>query len=279
MEICIGTANFFTSYGVRNKKLINQEKVLDCAIYNGVDCIDYSFSYGSISSILIEKIIINNLKIHLKVSISKYFNQSKFIESILFLKNKLNENNIVSLSIHDPWYINENNLITLRNTFKFLKKEMPKLKIGISVYSKKDFIFLKKLECIEIIQLAYNPLQKKIFEYFVNEINTEKRFKLQIRSIFMQGLLLANDIQKYNINDSLKEYHKKWIRFVESTIYSANSICIDFAKKSNADQIIVGIDSQIQFEEFLAIFKRTTNINVPNFITPENINDARYWTK
>lgn len=279
MKVCIGTANFFNKYGVRNKEINDQDDILDYAILKGIEDIDYSFSYGTISESFIKKIKGNNLKIHLKSSITKSLNENKFIENILLLKNKLNDNNLVSLSIHDPWHINEKNIVKIKNIFIYLKSIIPKLEIGLSVYSKDDFKFLSKLELIEIVQLAYNPLQKDIFDYFINEVNTQNNIKLHVRSIFMQGLLISQNIQNYDLNSSLKTFHKKWINFVNGTKFSSKVICVDFIKKSNAENVIIGVDQKSHLEEFFKIFTKKTSISIPDFEAPLNVSDARYWVK
>ncbi len=279
MKVCLGTANFFKGYGIRNKKINNENNILDYAISEGVEHIDYSFSYGTMSEQLFKNIKKNNLKIHLKAPLTSCLNQKSFINQFLFFKNKLNDDNIVSLSIHDPWNIKDENVLTLKNIFRYLKRKMPALKIGLSIYDQKDLKFIRKLEYIELIQLAYNPLQRDVFEYFVNKINTDNKIRVHVRSIFMQGLLLLNDIQKYNLNCDLKEYHKKWINFVNKTTYSSDIICINFVKKIQADQVIIGIDNKSQLKDFLENFRTNIKINVPQYKTPKNVSDTRSWEK
>ena len=122
-------------------------------------------------------------------------------------------------------------------------------------------------------------MQKCVFDYFVNEINIENNIKLHIRSVFMQGLLLTNDIGKYNLNNNLKKFHQKWMNFVKETKLSSKVICIDFIKKINAEYVIIGIDKKRHLEEFITILNKNTNIAVPDFKSPLNVNDARYWVQ
>jgi len=279
MQICIGTANFFAGYGIRNKKIENQNEIINYAVSKGIKSIDYSFLYGTLSSQFIEKIKKHSLTVHLKSSITSNFDHQIFVKNILLFNKNLNKDNIVSLSIHDPWNISEYNVDLLKNSLEIIKKELPKLQIGLSVYNKSDFKFLKRLKFIEIIQLAYNPFENDVFNYFKEIVNLDNKIKLQIRSVFMQGLLITRDIKKLQINNNLKKHHEKWIEFVDHSGYSSKEICIDFAIKSNADQIVLGLDNILHFEEILKIFKQKIIIKVPDFKIARNISDARNWTK
>ena len=201
MIIAIGTANFNKNYGVNNRKEkldnIEIKKILKYAVIKKINYIDTALSYDNSHIIqnFFEQNKTNNLKIINKVDDS-------------------NLNNIYSMSnliLNKTEYILIHNYNDLRNK-NFIKEltEFTKkynIKLGISIYN--DFNFFELINYdFDLIQMPFNLFDKEN----LNKITKIKRFKpkieIQIRSIFLQGLL-EKDINylcnRFNINYEIKK--------------------------------------------------------------------------
>ena len=65
-------------------------------------------------------------------------------------------------------------------------------KIGVSVYSPEKAIEAINTECIDMVQVPTNVLDRRFEKAGVFEIAKMKGKKVYIRSVFLQGLLLMN---------------------------------------------------------------------------------------
>ena len=63
-------------------------------------------------------------------------------------------------------------------------------KIGVSIYKNDQLNKVFKVTKINVVQLPLNIIDRYFLASYL--INLEKKFEIQIRSIFLQGLLLTN---------------------------------------------------------------------------------------
>ena len=91
-----------------------------------------------------------------------------------------------------------------------------------------------------------------------------KKIKLHVRSIFLQGIILAN------MNFIKKKFKKwesifyKWENYCQSKKYSKIQLATNYILNINSiDKIIVGFNNSEQLHEFLAIKK--FKVDLPKF--------------
>lgn len=191
-DIIIGTAQLGTKYGIANKNksfdIIERLNFLDKIYNKGFKTFDTAYAYKNSHKILEHWIKKRNieLKIYTKIldlqkypseNINNIFNQS--IKSI-------NYSNLEGILLHNHLDWSNNNV----KSFILEKLEKKLIKnFGLSIY---DLNHIPFDTSVNIIQVPGNIFNQTIINS--NELNNflHKGGMVQIRSIFVQGLLLMN---------------------------------------------------------------------------------------
>ena len=108
----------------------------------------------------------------------------------------LNKKKIYGLLIHDYKQLKDNK--RLFQDLINLKKKKIINKIGVSIYSEKEFYELKKYyNKIDILQLPINIFDQRLIDS--NFLKRIKRYNIEIhaRSIFLKGILLKQNFKNY----------------------------------------------------------------------------------
>ena len=198
MKLIIGTASFRQNYG--NKISLNSNEIVDivehlCTL--NLKTYDTSPSYGDIETFF-GNTFRNDLKINTKIQIIKKsvdqiiedcFSQINRIKTNLF-KNKIN-----MVLIHNPWDIpkKERNLFSYK--FSQLIKSH-KLEWGISIYDLKDLEGWPQHFGPKNFQAPMNIFDRRFTKNKIENILGYHIKELQIRSIFLQGILLNKELIK-----------------------------------------------------------------------------------
>ena len=198
----LGVAQFGTNYGVTNintVKLKTAKKILKFAKIK-INTIDTAIKYKNSNKIL-RQINIKNFKINSKINLSKNpkNNSKKIFKHLKYLKiNKLNV-----LFIH-----NVNEFLKMKDKKKvyselmYLKKKKIFKKLGLSVYDINEVKDFMKLGKPDILQVPLNVLDRRFIKQNLISFFKKNKIKIQARSCFLQGLLIAkkipNKFKKYN---------------------------------------------------------------------------------
>ena len=167
-KLVIGTANFGKKYGLKNKK-INQKEVFKILNYSheiGIRTIDTAINYGN-SEKIIGKYKNKDWKI-----ISKVPNIPKSIKNInnflykLILKSQknLNVKRIYGILIHNPENLLNKRGEEIYKVLLNLKKRGLINKIGVSIYKFNQINMLIKKYKLDIIQLPFNLLDRRLIK-------------------------------------------------------------------------------------------------------------------
>ena len=243
-KFILGTAQFGKDYGISNlenrtaAKKINQ--IIKLCKKNKINIIDISENYYSKK---IDIILKKNFK-NLIIKISN-FNKKNYREKIsnIFSYNK----SIYCIMFHKASDLKKNYIFDVIKLLILLKKKRIIKYIGVSIYTKKDFLLSKKIlkNNLDIIQAPINILDKRfINKNFLNfcKINN---IKIHARSIFLQGLLLMNKRPKYF--NKWKNIFQKWDLILDQD--EKIKLCLNFLKKQKQiDKIILGVldDKQLK---------------------------------
>ena len=118
-------------------------------------------------------------------------------------------------------------------------------------------------------------LQKKIFKRLL-----KSKAKLQVRSIFLQGLMLKNynQLKKLNINKQLKIQLLKFIKFCSINDLSQLEASVHFIKQfKDIDFITFGINSNSQLITLLEEFNKKKKIPIGYKNYNDRYLDPRKW--
>ena len=261
VQLCLGSANFGSKYGLENKK-INKSKlinIISVAKKNNLLNIDTSFEYEN-SHQSLKKITDKKMQIHTKIFLKKnsnFISLKKKIENF----NKSSPSKIHSILLHD-----QNDALNIEKIelLKSLKAHKIVNKVGVSVY---DLLFLKKalkLWTPDIVQIPVNPFNLEFLSK--NFLNSLKRKNITIfaRSIFLQGMLVKEN--KY-LSKKFKNNFNSWFKFCKSESTHPVKACLDFCKSiKELDFLIIGVQDHEELNQIIHYFKQTKKINLNQII-------------
>jgi len=283
-NIIIGTAQLGSNYGIANKNknydIKEKFKLLNEAYKNGCKHFDTAHSYPESHSILGEwkKIYKTQPTFSTKIPNLKKNKIKNFDDFIAEIFNDLYITELDYILLHNSYDFKNKDLI--RNIDKYIKLKTIK-KFGLSIYDKEE-IFQNPL--IKTIQLPANIFNHNILESDELNLAKENKVEIQIRSIFVQGLILMHpkEIPQHleNTKCAIEFFHNiaKEINVDKShlAILMINKLCPDA-------KIIIGIDNINQLKNLITInkskIKNTDVIEILKYTKKQNNKnwDPRNW--
>ena len=292
-SLCIGTAQFGLNYGVTNKKgmvsIDEVQKITDNAYNSGIIYIDTAQAYGQSEEILGKTIRkTQNFKIISKISLPESIQNETKLEKILDTKfskslKNLRKKDIHALLIHKVKDLRSNYGNDFLLWLKNLKTNGLVKRIGISVYDFEDISHFD-LSNFDIVQLPISIFDQRFLKEGYLENILESGCKIHIRSIFLQGLILAKNSALPNfLSKGFKYHHKKFCDTANFSKLSQLDLACSFIKNlNNIESTLIGVENLDQFSEIINIW----NKDDLNFINKKLFNfnwdkiqdiDPRYW--
>ena len=284
MKIVLGTANFFQKYGVSKKKINTKEinRIFNFSKKNKIEYIDTANTYRFLNN-NISKSIFKKIKVITKLKLPKK-KQKLFIESIdKILKldlNKFNQNKFESILIHNVNDIKSKNGQLFLKKFLDLKKKGLTRYLGVSIYEIQDFNFIIKKFKPDIVQFPANIFDKRFLEKnFLLRLKKNK-IRCQVRSIFLQGLILNDEKSKVIFRKYKQQiFLKNLDNLCKKYNITRKEACLFFIKKQKKiDYLTIGVENLKQLKQNLAILKNNKLLNFKNLsVKNKNIIDPRKW--
>tara|TARA_B100000902_G_C27300573_1_gene912542 strand:- start:723 stop:1583 length:861 start_codon:yes stop_codon:yes gene_type:complete len=282
-KIVIGTANFGNKYslkGIKGLRTNEVEKILNFAYKKKIRNIDTAQVYGN-SELILGKIGIKKWNVSTKIQIKKKYKSysSYILSSVSKSLANLKIDKLENLLIHSELNkFNKKETIEIIKTLKELKKNKIIKNFGCSIYSPNDLYLSTKFNNIDIIQAPVNIFDRRFLNKDTMSYLKEKNIKLQIRSIFLRGLLL------YDYKKLPKKFHywkndfKRYQMFLKRMKLNKIIGALSILNKINYESVVIGFDS---YHELKEVFKNVPNNNliIPEFnIKKRNqIIDPRKW--
>jgi aryl-alcohol dehydrogenase-like predicted oxidoreductase len=255
--------------------------ILKCAKKYGINFIDTANNYGKSEEILGMNET-SSFELTSKFpTINKNMGVKKFIEKNLkeTLK-KTKTKQIYGYLAHNPNDLLSSKGKIIIKTLIQLKKQKLVKKIGVSVYEVKELKKILKVFKPDIVQLPINILNQSFLKNdFLKKIK-ELGIEIQVRSIFLQGMLLENKIK--NLSKIIDVKVQKIDKICNKKNITRLSFLLNFINSiQEIDKIVVGIDSVNQLKKIIKSMQNP--IKIGNFkglaLTDERIVDPRSWIK
>jgi aryl-alcohol dehydrogenase-like predicted oxidoreductase len=265
-KISLGTAQFGINYGI-NKKKINFKEIKKIINYSNkikIKKIDTAIAYGKSEKIL-GSFSLKNCRITTKIPAYRV----SYGDPEKWTKNQIN-NSLNSLRVkrlHGVLFHNTNDLFNsngkkIYKALLNLKKGGVIKKIGISIYDFKNLNKILKLFKIDIVQVPFNIIDRRLLKSSLLDLQKRNKIELQVRSIFLQGLLLKN--LKYK-NLKFNRFTKIWTalhNWLYNNKYNLLDVCINDCLRYNFDTIIVGFENLIHLKRIIN-YKKINNLRLP----------------
>jgi len=285
----IGTAGWGQSYGprlhARSIEPKTAEQILDAARGFGVRHLDTAPSYGRTEALL-GSIGIDDFEVTTKVPSIPLAAQdtTKWIEQRVETSlNDLNKETLETLLLHDPEQLATSRGPEIHATLLMLKNKGIARKVGISIYETTTLTELHAkgwLQSYDVVQTPLNVFDTRIIKSGWAAKLRQLGIKVQARSLFLQGVLLLEDVDMAPHLRVLKPYLDQWRDFVRLGNENAYSLALGAVlAKEDVEDFVVGIDSVLELKEFLQCLSARPTLAKPNFDLPEWVIDPRCWPK
>ena len=278
-KLIIGSAQFGMKYGVANKKGVPSDKELKKIFrfadqYN-INSIDTAHAYGNCESRL-GKLHLAHFNIYTKFHCNDDY--KILLENVIKSCNRLDINSIEGILLHGiPDFESFNNCFPYFNKLKELGLTK---KIGVSIYNPDELAYLLNNVQIDLLQIPLNILNRNSFPKTLLEEVKSRKIEIQVRSIFLQGLLLMDSSMRPNYFKKWSSLFEKWDKWLVEEKLSPIQACLSFALNNNyIDKVIIGIDSYQQLLDIVNEIKKLKKFNIPEeiFSKDKNLINPAMW--
>ena len=284
-KIGLGTVQFGLNYGVSNTRgkvpFEGVKEILDTAFKAGMDTLDTAIGYGDSEEVL-GKTGVKSWKVISKLPTvpNNCNNISGWIEQqVQDSLSRLDLNCLNGLLIHDPDDLYGPNRKLIINTLLSLKKENVVKKIGLSIYDPAEIETIIDQFPIDILQAPMSIVDRRLLSNKSITNLKENGCEIHIRSIFLQGLLLMNSLNRPIYFDRWKNLWSDWDNWLKSENLTGLEACLSYALgRSFVDRIIIGVSSREELDQILSISDKL-ELNPPKALesTDSNLINPSKW--
>ncbi|USF26724.1 Aldo-keto reductase YhdN [Firmicutes bacterium ASF500] len=268
MELCLGTVQFGTQYGIQGNARPRKQEVFDIitdALAHGIHWFDTASAYGTAEELLGDYIeehpgISKEINIASKLAPNALTNiptekkreiiLSKIQESL----NRLHRQQLDVYMFHNASHIFDEEAVAALDA---VRHEGLARSIGVSVYTPLEAMKALSYPQIEVIQVPYNVFDRRLDQcgFFVEA--KKKNVTVFARSSLLQGLAVmdANRLPAH------MEFASPYLKVFHSICDSASSSPLHAAISSVAghpgiDYLLFGVDNQDQLSNYLSFVSK-----------------------
>lgn len=267
MELCLGTVQFGMDYGVFEQKKKEPDyciRCLDYATQNGIRAIDTATAYG-----IAEQITGEFLR-RKTIDRNQLFLSTKLLPNILDecdvsqYANVIRQNLIKSLQTLHTDYVDAYFLHSARYAFhedilealSTVKQEGLAKEVGVSVYEPEEAMACIRSKYVGYIQAPYSIFDHRMKEKGVFDEIDIKKCKIDIRTVFVKGLvkLQVDEVPKYL--ERAKPVLEKLDRISEETGCSRIELAMNYVKReTKTEHLVFGIRDMEQLKTDIKAFE------------------------
>lgn len=277
MELCLGTVQFGMDYGINGKKKPSMKECMECmdyAVNNGIRSIDTAAAYGNAEEVV--GLFLKNKTIDRE----QLWISSKLLPNILDNCSPIKYREIIrgevvkSLQILGTDYLDGYYFHSARYSFNSdmiealyeLQLEGLVKKIGVSVYETNEANACLESDKISIIQVPYSVFDHRMETAHVFELAKETKTEINVRSAFLQGLVLKNRKTVPPYLQGAADLVDVFQRISEKCGIDRVTLALAYVKKErNVSRLVFGIHSLDQLKNNVEAF----NTEVPDEILQE----------
>ncbi|MEQ8363072.1 MAG: aldo/keto reductase [Cyclobacteriaceae bacterium] len=248
-RIILGTVQFGLDYGINNKggKTGAEEtfRILNYALDNGITTLDSAFAYGTALKIIGQ----------FHERFGRFFQvNSKFkVEQGDSVEKQLVRtfSNLGLKGIDTFFYHKFDDLQNTRiqHELKSFKSRGLIKKIGISIYTNREFEEAMNYEWIDVIQIPFNVLDNNNRRGDLIRLAKAKKKEIQVRSVFLQGLLFMRPNALPQRLKPLGRYLDVLNSISGEENLSIEEIALQYVMENPLiDNVLIGVDTLDQLE-------------------------------
>ena len=284
-RLTLGTAQFGKRYGVSNEScesvsIDEIERLLEYSLSHGITNLDTAFNYGNSERILGE-IGVTGFTITSKITLDEVYpksKQGKVLQDIEGSLARLKVSKLDTLLVHNPLALGGQDANRLYAELKLAQSSGMVKNLGISIYCPRAIKSILDEFALDVIQAPCNPFDDRIERFLKAPEKVSPSLVIQIRSIFLQGLLLMSAESRPSFFDRWHSRLARWDQWLIDNQISALAACVSFVfSREFVDQIVVGVVSRDQLQNIVNIVNENSNkypsdlaMNEDKFLDPFN---------
>lgn len=284
-KIAIGTAQFGSVYGISNTdgEVVRDEakSIVEFAHSHNIRKIDTAIAYGESESILGE-VGMSNFEVITKLAsppkdtddIGKFV-----IDEVEGSLSRLKINHLHGVLLHSPTMLLEPYADGLVEALNLLRTSGKVHQIGVSVYEPEDLDSVLSVMKIDMVQAPLSILDTRFRDTgWLEKLKTEG-ISFQARSIFLQGLLLMDKVNRPEKFSRWNDIWKVWDEWLLATNLTPLQACVQFAfAQKLVNSFVVGFQSTTQITEVSEFLFAPRDISPewPDRIPPDLINPSKW---
>lgn len=275
----LGTANLGMSYGVTNNSSFDPHHsrgILTKAINYGIRTFDTAPDYGIAEELLGELATeINPIKVVTKIPKMDTYSIENVYSSLQESARKLRTNSFFGVLFHDSFAHKKPNLDFISNQ---LLETGITTRIGFSAYSHEELIEGKNRNSHwNFFQIPENIADRRSMNSGDLELMSHNGDLLQIRSAFLQGLLLANPDDLATQFAEIRNISLVLREISEDCGVSVLDLCLSYTNKiSWSSGTIVGAAREEQIESIIKYKNIDIDLEKVPTLSPQYL-DPRNW--
>ena len=283
-SLILGTANFGSSYGISSQKKIateSIEQILNVAQENGIYHFDTAKSYGD-AEIILGKFLNKSQPLYIDSKISLL--ECKSVDSIVNAVNESLSNlgipKLNTLYLHNAELLSGNNSLIIKQGMEKVFDLGLANNLGVSVYTLKQLKEAKAVfPLLSTFQILENICDRRLIHLKELIDFTNRGNVVNIRSVFLQGLLLMN---LKNLPAKFQEATKSiddLNKYASENSVSVLDLCIAYVRKIPwVGNYLVGVESTSQLKGILeSSFELKENWETQISSLPDELKDPRFW--
>lgn len=285
-KLVLGTAQFMQNYGAVDSSPDSgpqqPERILELAASYGLRRLDTAPAYGEAETIIGD---FRGTRFEVTTKLSSLVKnvddtESWVVQEIEKSKLRLGDHGIARVLLHDPLGFFRDTFPESQSILQRIRDLLPGVAIGASLYSPDDWANIQELAELDLIQIPMSPFDQRFLNSGVLKLANSKGVKVQARSIFLQGILIAPNHQLPTYFHRWKRLMRKWNEFCSTQLSTAAEICYNHAAASKfVDEVVVGVKSTTELHQiFNAATASPKAVNVESWASDDlELIDPRRW--
>jgi aryl-alcohol dehydrogenase-like predicted oxidoreductase len=275
-KLTLGTVQFGMKYGIANRTgQVSRETartIMELARHGGIDMLDTAISYGDSEQSLGDIGVADwNVITKLPLVPDGCGDVGKWVQEQLDASlQRLRVSSVETLLLHHSRQLPGPYGKELVRAMRDAQDRGLVRKIGVSVYHP-DELDAIDMAAFQAVQAPFNVLDKNLLTSGWLERLREMDVEVQVRSVFLQGLLLMEPAarpQKFQRWDALWD---AWDHWLESSHLTPLQACLQYVMSVEAiDRIVIGVETPEQLSEILAV-QASDGLSLPSGIDSTDI--------
>jgi aryl-alcohol dehydrogenase-like predicted oxidoreductase len=280
MRLALGTANLGQRYGISNEVQVSRSKgieIIQFAHSQGFRDFDTAPEYGCAEELIKESLIGSDSRIQIKIPAQVGSDIHEITNTVERSLKKLNLKKIDTIFFHNPKFYNSANFPKIVET---LINDGYSTNIGVSCYLAEEVIeSYNKCKLLNSFQVPENVLDRRILRHPEISRLANDGCKFQVRSAFLQGLMLMNPDNFPKTLTSCRKSVKQLHAFAINHNLNLIQLLLSYAMQIEwADSVVVGANSIDQVKELMDAANNQLEVDWEQFEPiPEPLIDPRNW--